>query len=89
MGPDLDNATDRQGVLFLAQVINCNDGITTYCQTLAEGLKARGIPVYLVSGSVRSDEKSQRKRELKLRNAHNARRLISKLRRNGQNVKQS
>lgn len=64
MGPDFDDATDRQGVLFLAQVINCNDGITTYCQTLAEGLKARGVPVYLVSGSVRSDEKSERKREM-------------------------
>lgn len=50
-------------VLFLAQVINCNDGITTYCQTLAEGLRERGVKAYLVSGDVRYDEKSLGKKE--------------------------
>ncbi|MGK6325377.1 glycosyltransferase family 4 protein [Sphingomonas sp. DT-51] len=52
------------GVLFLAEVINCNDGIATYCQTLAAGLKERGVRVYLISGVIRSDAKSERKREL-------------------------
>jgi len=52
-----------RGVLFLAQVINCNDGITTYCQTLAEGLRARGVPVHLVSGDVKYDDQSIGKKE--------------------------
>lgn len=56
--------SDRPGVLFLAEVINCNDGIATYCQTLAAGLKARGVRVYLISGAIRSDAQSERKRQL-------------------------
>ncbi len=49
-------------VLFLVEVINCNDGIASYCETLASGLKNRGVRVYLASGQIRSDEKSEAKR---------------------------
>ena len=58
-----ERGADRS-VLFLAEVINCNDGIATYCQTLAAGLKERGVRVYLISGQVRADAKSERKRQL-------------------------
>lgn len=51
-------------VLFLTEVINCNDGIATYCQTLAAGLKRRGVHVHLISGPVRADATSERKRML-------------------------
>ena len=49
-------------VLFLVEVVNCNDGIASYCETLATGLQSRGTQIYLVSGEVRSDEKSETKR---------------------------
>jgi glycosyltransferase involved in cell wall biosynthesis len=55
--------TARPQILFLAELVNCNDGIATYCQTLAAGLKARGCDVHMISGPVRSDAKSQGKRE--------------------------
>lgn len=53
---------DKNNVLFLAEVINCNDGIATYCHTLAKGLGERGLKVFMISGKIRSDEKSEAKR---------------------------
>ena len=47
----------------LVEVVNCNDGIASYCETLATGLHARGVQIQLVSGIVRSDEKSEYKRQ--------------------------
>ena len=55
-------SSKRHNVLFLAQIVNCNDGITTYCQTLAAGLRNRGVNVFLASGDVRFDEKSLKKK---------------------------
>jgi len=52
----------RPNVLFLVEVVNCNDGIASYCETLATGMQRRGVNIYLVSGQVRSDEKSEYKR---------------------------
>lgn len=56
-------ASERLGVLFLAEVINVNDGIATYCQTLASGLQERDVRVYLISGPVKSDARSQGRRD--------------------------
>ena len=39
-------------VLFLLMKIDCNDGITSYCETLAGGLKAADVPVDLVCGGI-------------------------------------
>jgi len=50
-------------VLFLVEVVHCNDGISSYIETLATGLKARGINIHLVSGEVDSDANSEAKRE--------------------------
>jgi len=50
-------------VMFLVEVVNCNDGIASYCETLATGLHGRGVQIHLVSGAVRSDEKSEYKRQ--------------------------
>lgn len=55
-------ASGGANVLFLVEVVNCNDGIASYCETLATGLQSRGVQIYLVSGDVRSDEKSEPKR---------------------------
>ena len=30
-------------VMFLVEVVNCNDGIASYCETLATGLHGRGV----------------------------------------------
>ncbi|MBR1285127.1 glycosyltransferase family 4 protein [Bradyrhizobium sp. AUGA SZCCT0177] len=56
-------ASGSANVLFLVEVVNCNDGIASYCETLATGLQGRGVQIYLVSGEVRSDEKSEYKRK--------------------------
>src|SRR5687768_18456954 len=56
-------ASGSANVLFLVEVVNCNDGIASYCETLATGLQGRGVLIYLVSGEVRSDEKSEYKRK--------------------------
>ncbi|WP_245328477.1 glycosyltransferase family 4 protein [Bradyrhizobium sp.] len=50
-------------VMFLVEVVNCNDGIASYCETLATGLHGRGVQIHLVSGAVRSDDKSEYKRQ--------------------------
>jgi glycosyltransferase involved in cell wall biosynthesis len=55
-------AATEANVLFLVEVINCNDGIASYCETLATGLHGRGVKIFLVTGEVRSDEKSEPKR---------------------------
>ncbi|MET3356595.1 glycosyltransferase family 4 protein [Xanthobacter autotrophicus] len=57
-------APGGQKVLFLVEVINCNDGIASYCETLASGLNARGVEVHMVSGKVRYDDSSLGKREM-------------------------
>ncbi|WP_084705245.1 glycosyltransferase family 4 protein [Beijerinckia mobilis] len=39
-------------ILFLLKRVDCNDGVASYCQTLVEGLSARGDEAYIYSGSV-------------------------------------
>lgn len=56
-------ACRSQHVLFLLRKVDCNDGIASYCQTLAAGLAARGISVSIISGHVNADTGSQRRRE--------------------------
>ncbi|AND87884.1 blr2374 [Bradyrhizobium diazoefficiens USDA 110] len=58
-----DPMSGAPNVMFLVEVVNCNDGIASYCETLATGLHARGVQIHLVSGIVRSDEKSEYKRQ--------------------------
>lgn len=55
-------------ILFLLRKVNCNDGIASYCQGLAEGLKTRGINVYMVSGPV-YDSDNTKSREIDLRSS--------------------
>lgn len=59
----MPNATPSNSVLFLSEVINCNDGIASYCQTLAAGLKDNGVKVHFVTGLIRSNETSEGKRK--------------------------
>jgi glycosyltransferase involved in cell wall biosynthesis len=59
----VQSASADANVLFLVEVVNCNDGIASYCETLATGLQNRGVQIYLASGQVRSDEKSELKRQ--------------------------
>lgn len=58
-----DSASGAPKVMFLVEVVNCNDGIASYCETLATGLHARGVEIHLATGAVRSDEKSEYKRQ--------------------------
>jgi glycosyltransferase involved in cell wall biosynthesis len=53
----------NSNVLFLVEVVHCNDGIASYIETLATGLKARGVKIQLASGNVYSDPRSEAKRE--------------------------
>lgn len=53
-------------ILFLLRKVNCNDGIASYCQGLAEGLKLRGVKVFMVSGPVYDSDNTQ-SREAKIR----------------------
>lgn len=39
-------------VLFLLKRLDCNDGVSSYCETIIKGLAARGDKVVIVSGPV-------------------------------------
>ena len=41
-------------VLFLLRKMDSNDGITSYCETLADGLRAAGVPVDLICAEINS-----------------------------------
>jgi hypothetical protein len=49
-------------VLFLLRKVDCNDGIASYCQTLAEGLVDTGVPVDMVSGEVNVEPGEEKRR---------------------------
>jgi glycosyltransferase involved in cell wall biosynthesis len=50
-------------VLFLLRKVDCNDGIASYCQTLAAGLASSGIPVSMVSGPINVTPGTKRRQE--------------------------
>jgi len=54
---------DNITILFLLKRVDCNDGVSSYCETLLTGLKANGDRVVIVSGPVTSSEKTQRRRQ--------------------------
>lgn len=39
-------------ILFLLKQVNCNDGIASFCQVLAQGLSSKDARVFMVSGRV-------------------------------------
>lgn len=50
-------------VLFLLRKVDCNDGIASYCQTLAEGLGDTGIAVDMVSGEINVEPGEEKRRD--------------------------
>lgn len=50
-------------ILLLLKRVDCNDGVASYCQTVIEGLHARGHRVVILSGPVTSSPVSQWRRD--------------------------
>lgn len=50
-------------ILFLLRVVNCNDGISSYCETLLNGLFNSNIKFFIASGPVNADVDSLKKKQ--------------------------
>lgn len=50
-------------VLFLLRKITCNDGIASYCETLASGLSSASAPVHLLCGLIECEPAEQERWE--------------------------
>jgi glycosyltransferase involved in cell wall biosynthesis len=46
-------------ILVLLRKVDCNDGISSYCQTLASGLSNNDIDTHIISGPIYFDENSK------------------------------
>ena len=55
--------TDNNTVAFLLKRVDCNDGITSHCETLIRGLSASGWKVILITGKIGYDESSKKRFE--------------------------
>jgi glycosyltransferase involved in cell wall biosynthesis len=53
---------DAITVLFLLKRVDCNDGVSSYCETLLTGMKANGDKNVIVSGRITSSDKTEPRR---------------------------
>lgn len=54
--------SDSTTVLFLLKRVDCNDGVSSYCETLLTGMKAKGDKVIVISGRVTSSAETEARR---------------------------